>query len=380
MDHPYPRTLIVDLSVRYGGTSSRVLSLLEHLPPGRVGLAGLRGSAILEKASAGGFATHVVGDHKLDLSIPARLARTAREEGFQVFDTQNVQSKLWTSRAVRRGGVAFVSTLNSWYFDEHGGDWKGRLYQSAERATSRDLDLYITVSSRDKASLMAQGFPEDGIVVIRNAVALDPDAIQGDRAWLLERFALPPDAIVVVSAGRLVPVKGYPEMIGAVGSLASDLPIYYLIMGSGEEESNLHALIHGAGLGERVRLLGWRERSEVLQIIKTADVFAMPSRYEGTPVALLEAAALARPILATKAGGMPDQVTDGEHALLAQPGDSADLARQLKRLCVDRALAEQLGRQAQARTLSEFTPVRQAEATMQAHHKAYERARARTAG
>jgi glycosyltransferase involved in cell wall biosynthesis len=375
-----PRTLIVDLAVRYGGVSSRVLSLLGGLPAGRAALAGLAGSAITRRAQALGLAVHTVGASKADPRIVGRLARVIRDGGYQVLDTQNVQSKLWGSLAAARTGAALVSTLHSWYEDEHGGSLKGRIYQTIERLTSRSLDLTITVSSQGRERALASGVPQEAIALILNAVEIDPESVPGDRAWLSRTFDLPDDAITCCAVGRLVQQKGYSDLVEAIGLMRDEHPsLYCLIVGEGRYHDELAGQIAAAGLEERVRLSGFQERDKVLSIVKTGDIFVMPSRSEGTPVALLEAAALARPILATRVGGIPEMVTDGEQALLVEPGDGPALAAGLRRLCDDPALATRLGAQARERVDREFGLGAQIEATQRAYREAWARSRRRLA-
>jgi hypothetical protein len=146
-----PKTLIVDLSMQYGGSSSRVLSLLKHLPPSRIALAGIAEGAVTLRAHSIGHAVHIVGTGKFDPSIVFRLVRLVRDEGYQVLDTQNIQSKLWGSLAAGVTGTALVSTIHSWYSAEHGGSWKGRIYQFVENASNSNL---ITVSSESSLRLL----------------------------------------------------------------------------------------------------------------------------------------------------------------------------------------------------------------------------------
>lgn len=120
-----PKVLLVDLSHQFGGSSTRVLGLLSALPPGQAGLAAIQGSPVFEQAKRMGLIAHPVGKGKTDWRILPNLVRLVREQGYQVLDTQNIQSKFWGSLAALWSGAALVSTLNSWYDFEHGGNWKG---------------------------------------------------------------------------------------------------------------------------------------------------------------------------------------------------------------------------------------------------------------
>jgi glycosyltransferase involved in cell wall biosynthesis len=123
-------------------------------------------------------------------------------------------------------------------------------------------------------------------------------------------------------------------------------------------------------LENKVRLLGYYDRNDAMSILKSSDIFAMPSRYEGTPIALLEAAALARPILASATGGIPELVHHEEHAFLVPPGEAAALAQGLVKLALDRDYANFLGQHAQQRIQKTFNLDSQVDATWQAYQKA----------
>ncbi|RME89348.1 MAG: glycosyltransferase family 1 protein, partial [Anaerolineae bacterium] len=291
-----------------------------------------------------GLPVHTLAAHKADPRILPRLIRLIREEGYQVLDTQNIQSKFWGSLAACQTRTALVSTLNSWYASEHNLSLKGRLYLRLELLTNRCLSRYIVVSERDRRALIRAGISGKKIDLIYNAVDIEPETISTSRQWLYETFGLPPDSTVCIAVGRLVPVKGYDVLVQAMHRIGDRVPqLTCLIIGSGESEATLRKQIQRAGLEKRVRLAGYRERQTVLAALKASDIFVMPSRYEGTPIALLEAAALGLPILATDRGGIPELLHHGEHALLIPADDPDALAQGLVRLSTDCALAQRLG-------------------------------------
>jgi glycosyltransferase involved in cell wall biosynthesis len=159
-----------------------------------------------------------------------------------------------------------------------------------------------------------------------------------------------------------------------MGQIASQVPrLYCLIVGEGECKEELSAQIREAGLEARVRLLGYYAREDAMSILKSSDIFVMPSRYEGTPIALLEAAALACPILASATGGIPELVQHEEHALLVPPNDPRELAQGLMKLTLDREYARSLGQNAQQRIQEKFNLDAQVRATWQAYQKALDR-------
>lgn len=367
-----PKTLIVDLSNLYGGSSSRVLSLLTRFPAGTAALAGLERGAVTREALRLGLPVHVLGSRKTDPRILGRLVRLIRTEGYQILDSQNIQSKVFASLAASLTRVALVSTLNSWYANEHGkASLKGKIYTAVELATNWNLSLYIAVSERDRQNLLRAGVRADDIALIYNAV----DAAQpppADRGFLRREFNLPADSTVCLAVGRLVRVKGYDVLVEAMKQVSDQKRnITCVIVGEGEAREELTRQIHEAGLDGRVILAGYLPRETIASALASCDVFAMPSRYEGTPIAVLEAAAMACPILASDAGGIPELVANEEHALLVQPEDPSALAQGLIRLGADRAFARRLGENAQRRVREKFSLEAQVAATMDAYRKAW---------
>jgi glycosyltransferase involved in cell wall biosynthesis len=222
--------------------------------------------------------------------------------------------------------------------------------------------------------LLRSGIPEHAIELIYNTIDLDVSAIPGSSAELKKEWDLPPQAIICTGIGRLVPQKGFDILIEAFAGIASQVPdLYCLIIGEGEDKEKLSTQIRAAGLEKRILLLGYQDRSKAMSILKASDIFVMPSRYEGTPIALLEAAALARPILAACAGGIPELVTHEQHAHLVPVQDPAAFAQGFVKLAGDRDYAQRLGQGAQQRVRERFNPESQVNETWAAYEKALAR-------
>lgn len=374
----YVRSLIVDLSVRFGGASVRAIGLLQAFPSGQAALATLDNSPVAVEATARDLEVYPVGRHKADPRIAARISRLVRTGGFQVLDSQNTQSKFWSTVAAQRTGAALVSTLNSWYESEHGGRPKGLVYQTIERLTTRFTDMFIAVSTDINRRLLNQGVPDNAVAMIPNAVKIDPGGIDVDGKWLRATYRLPPGARVCCAVGRLVEAKGYAHLIRGIAGI-NDKDQHCLIVGGGRLHSELTALILRLGERERIHLLGFRDRMEALKIIKAADIFLMPSVTEGTPIALLEAAALSRPIVASRVGGIPDIVSHGKHALLVQPGNELEIADAIQKLYAQPDLARDLGKRAHDHIIENYSVNTQAGFTQRAYELALTRSRQRLA-
>lgn len=216
-------------------------------------------------------------------------------------------------------------------------------FLAAERALARRTDALVAVSEtvRDELLGLGIGRPEQWRVVPLG-LELEPliDTIAG-RAEAREMLGLPVSGAVVGFVGRLVPIKDVPTFLRAARRVAVDRPdLTVVVAGDGELRAELETVARTL-LGDRVRFLGWVQ--DLPTLYRALDVVVLTSRNEGTPVALIEAAAAGRPAVATRVGGVGDVVRDGDTGLLAGPGDDAAIARLIGSLLDDPVRAEALG-------------------------------------
>lgn len=368
------KVLIVDLSLGYGGSNSRVISLIKKIDSADVMLACLENSHLSKIAQKEGLSYFTVGKNKLNPIILIKLIKLIKSYNIQVLDTQNIQSKFWGSLATSITNIALVSTINSWYTNEHGKfSLKGRFYTFLELLTNWGLDLYITVSEKDKASLINSNVDGKKIELIYNAVELNNESISGTSEWLREKYFFSKESIICVAVGRLVHIKGYDVLIDAafIAKQKSD-KLVVIIVGEGEERSKLELQINTLNLKETVTLIGYQSHENVLSIIKSSDFFIMPSRYEGTPVALLEAAALGKPIIASNSGGIPELVKNEVHALLVPPENPKILAEAINKFYFNQKVANILGSTAKKMVQEKFSLKMQVSQTINAYQKAFD--------
>jgi glycosyltransferase involved in cell wall biosynthesis len=365
----HPRCLIVDLSTKFGGASTRVINLLRKLPAGSSALASLDNSPVTKQANKIGIEVFTVGKSKYDPRIVIGLKKIISENNFLVFDTQNIQSKFWSNIARIRSNTALVSTLNSWYRSELGGTPKGRIYKYLEHITTLPTDCYIAVSNEIFTRLLDSGVSDDSITLISNAVDINPSAVKSDRNWLTSQYNIPSNSVICSAAGRLVKAKNYESLVFSISKL-SKYPIHCLIAGSGNLQYELEKQISSLKLASRIRVLGFKKHEEVLKIIKGSDMFIMPSISEGTPVALLEAAALGCPIIAGNVGGIPDILENNKHGLLINPCEQTELTRSIKYLIDHPDEALLFGKQAAEHIARNFRIESQVEATLNVYRKA----------
>lgn len=168
--------------------------------------------------------------------------------------------------------------------------------------------------------------------------------------------------------GRLIPAKGFDVALRAFAALIPQYPhARFTIAGDGASRDELVALAKDLGIAERVEFTGWIEPDDVPRLINESTVVVMPSRREGMPIVAVQAAMMARPIVATPVGGLPEVVLDGETGLLVPAEDSAALAAALRTLLDDPPRAATLGQNARAHA----DAVLQWERTVAQYHALY---------
>jgi sugar transferase (PEP-CTERM/EpsH1 system associated) len=190
------------------------------------------------------------------------------------------------------------------------------------------------------------GVPDLKSRLLDNGIDVEHFGVGGGRARPPGMPAFPADAIVIGSVGRLHDVKNHALLIDAFARLRAQLPamcsrLHLVIVGSGPLLGPLTDQVARMGLAEHAWLPGMR--TDIADILATLSVFALPSIAEGTPGSVLEAMAAGLPVVATRVGGIPDVVTDGETGRLVPSQDVTALAAALAAYCTAPELARQHG-------------------------------------
>jgi glycosyltransferase involved in cell wall biosynthesis/2-polyprenyl-3-methyl-5-hydroxy-6-metoxy-1,4-benzoquinol methylase len=258
--------------------------------------------------------------------------------------------------AARLAGVpCVVHTFHGHVFDGYFGKSASRAAVAAERVLARLADRVVAVSdevARDLAE-RCRVVPRRKLAVVRVGVPLaDFLACDVHRGALRRELALPPSAPVVALVGRLVPVKEPHLAFDAWRLVRRAVPDATLVVvGDGDLMPSLRAR-GDAG----VVFLGWRR--DLASILADADLALLTSRNEGTPVALVEAAAAGVAAVATRVGGVPSVVEDGATGLLVAPGDAAAIASAVTSLLTDPARRRAMGDAARVRAVERYGDAR----------------------
>lgn len=252
------------------------------------------------------------------------------------------------------------------------GFFRKKVYSFFSSFAERRLAGVITVSgSLRKTLVSAHGLAEEKIFLIPNPVdagEFDPENF--DAAAMMEKYSLR-GRLVLGALGRLEWQKGYPVLIEALARLLAAEPelrekLLCLIGGSGSMEAELKLAARKAGLSGNVTFCG--EVASPKDFLSAVDIFLMPSLLEGQPLALLEAMAMAKPVIASDIPGISDSAAAGKEALLVPPGDPEAISAAVRSLLKAPELCRELGRNGRTRALG-YKP----EVFVKAHADIYRR-------
>lgn len=285
-----------------------------------------------------------------DYWLPVRLARLLRKQRFDVVHGHNWGVFLETGAAavLARTQVA-VHTVHGPYPDyppTRAGRIKRALRHGLERRVARCFTRVVAVSDAIRQYMCREmNVDPRRVAVVHNGIP--PGAIAPRL-----RNAVRPTTFITV--GRLAAIKNHALMVRAFARFASaDDGARLVIVGDGPDRGALEALAGTLGVAGRIQFTGFRTDIEAL--LADADVFLLTSHYEGISMALLEAMRCGLPAIATRVGGVPETIRDGETGLLVDPGDEQQLATAMAQLAHSPALRHQFGERARAFLVHEYS-------------------------
>ena len=275
----------------------------------------------------------------------ARLLRRERPDVFHAHMSSPVACKWGLAAAVAARVPAVLGTVQVGGYEP-----PDRSAYHQLRALARGVDRYLAVS-RDIARELVErlGWPEEKIEVVYNAVDVGRVEVSAPPG-LREQLGGSETRPLVLTPARLDAQKGHDVLFEAIARVPDAV---FVLAGEGPERESLEGLAVRLGIAERVRFLG--RRDDVPQLLAACDVFALPSLYEGSSLAVLEAMAAGAPIVSSAIGGTDELIEGGRSGLLVPPGDAEALAEALRRVLGDPELRERLAAKARERVQAGLT-------------------------
>ena len=298
--------------------------------------------------------------HWRALSALVRLMRAERPD---VVHAHMPISAFLTRVAARIAGVPKVAFTCHGYLHRQSGSWLRRVGGFAmEWIGGKLTDVYMNVS-REEAVEARRLWIHRGAVAVgngRNPALFRPDP--ATRARLRAAMGVAPGTVAVVIVSRIVAPKGYIELLAAMRDVPAELWVVGERLASDRGE-DLGPHFDGFAATGRLRLLGYR--TDVADILAAADIFVLPSHFEGLPMSVIEAMLAGLPVVATDIRGPREQVVPGETGLLVPVRDPAALATALRQLAEDAALRAQMGAAGLARARDMYDETRVVAHTIQ---------------
>ena len=257
------------------------------------------------------------------------------------------------------GVPAIVHTYHGHVFKGYFSSTRSRAFVAIERWLARRTDRLVAVSDVVRNELLELGIGVTAqYAVVPLGLELDRFVnAERSRGQLRAELGIPADVPLVGIVARLVPIKAHEVFLRAAAILAArEAGARFLIVGDGERRAELEALSTNLGLDRSVEFLGWRP--DLDRVYADLDLVVLCSRNEGLPVALIEAQAAGRPVIATRVGGVPDLVVSGDTGLLVPPDDPDALARAIQSLLDDVEMRDRLGRAGRRRVVPAYNAER----------------------
>jgi glycosyltransferase involved in cell wall biosynthesis len=315
-----------------------------------------------------GVTLRVLGIQRASVTRPLAFLRSVRQlkaafdqalRDFQpdIVQTHIPEDDLLASAAVRRTGIGcHVPLVHSLQFHLHREslDFRSRMRLRMFRAMiARTPTVWAVSGAVGRTVSELTGCPVERLEVFHNGV--DLRAFEQAPTQAEARAALPADvdAPLILGVGRLHPAKNFPLLVEASRLVLDQHPeARFALVGEGEERGTIEAAIEQAGVASAWQLLG--QRSDVPRCLVAASIFVQPSDWEGFPVAVVEAMAAARPVVATDVAGVGEVLDHDVNGLLIPRGDARALADSIVRLLDDPSAATRLGEAAKQLAWSHY--------------------------
>lgn len=384
MENQKPVRVLMVVRPAAGGMKEHVLVLARGLIARghAVEIAAPATSDVAEAARAEGLVVHGIGLvgplHPLaDPRAAGELARIIRAGGFDVVHAHGFKAGFVGRLAAwRAGGRPIVVTVHNHVLSRTDTSAAARWrYRVVERALSGLVSRYIAVSDSIARELTAGfGLPAGKVVTIHNGIDTAPFLAPQDRVAARAALGVAEGAQVVGVAARFSAQKGLRHLVAAVPELVRRRPgIRVVIGGSGPLERSLREQAVALGVADAILWPG--QIADMPRFLAALDVYVSPAETEAFGLGLIEAGAAGVPVVATRVGGVPEVVLDGDTGLLVAAGDPQALAAAVLALLGDAKTAARLAAAGRARAASSFSPERMVDATLAVYLDALGRVR-----
>ncbi len=279
-----------------------------------------------------------------------KLSKIIRSKSIHLVHSQGPRADFYARIASRIANVPVINTVAVVVDNYDVMFLKKILYILCDRLTQRFVNKFIVVSQSLQEFLIKEhGIAPDKVTKIYNGIELDqykPNLGPSDK--FRKEFLARKDELVVGSVGRITYEKGHEFLLKSVPKVLESFPrTKFVLVGDGQLKLKLESLARELEISQTCMFLGFRD--DIPQVLSSFDVFVLPSIMEGHPIAILEAMAMAKPIVASDINGIREQIENRRTGLLVPPGDPQALAKAINQMLKDRNKARKMGIEARKR-------------------------------
>jgi len=331
---------------KVGGGETHVLDLVKELDSERFEsvILSFTEGPMVEKLKADGFQTYVVNTEKpFDLKVWDAVKKIVADEKIDLIHAHGTRANSNTFSAAKASKIPLIYTVHGWSFHPDQNTVVKMIRTWSERFLVKVADRTICVSQSNLNEGKSK-FPMPNATVIVNGinqVKFNPDATyESVRA----EFGIWDEEVLVGYIARITAQKEPLNFLRAIAKIPAGMNVKFLIVGDGDLKADMLALAKELKLESRIIFQNFRD--DIPVILNGIDIFCLPSLWEGLPIALLEAMAMRKAIIATAIDGTKDLVKHMENGLLIAPLSPDQLAEAIQLLVNDAPLRKKLGDQA----------------------------------
>jgi len=286
---------------------------------------------------------------QLDLKLAFLIKEFIKKNRIDIIHCHGYKSNFYGLLA-SKGQVPTVTTNHNWLT----AHWKLKTYCFLDSLWIRFFDRIVAVSNEVKKDMLRYKIPENKIRVIDNGIALERFEKVVETKNMKNQLGFEEKTRVIGTIGSLVLEKGHIYLLEAARQILDVVnDLKFLIIGDGPLRKQLEEKSEELGIKKHVVFMG--QRKDIPELLMTMDIFVLPSIKEGLPVALLEAMAAKRPVIATRVGAIPKVIESKDIGILVEPKDIKGLRDAIVSLINDPARMNLLAGEGFGRVCMDFS-------------------------
>lgn len=317
-----------------------------------------------------GIDAHVIEQKsRFDFSVVNKLKDLIESENFEIVHSHGARANLISYFLKKKVDAKFITTVHSDYLlDFKDNFYKNIVFTNLNKFALKRFDNYIAVSDSFKDMLVSRGFDEDKIFTIYNGIFLEDKIIKDKESYLKEKNIDYKDKFIVGILARLDKVKDHETFLSAAKEVIDkDKSVIFLLAGDGQDKEHLLSLRKDLGLEQNVYFLG--NETHPYDFLNAIDINVLCSLSESFPYVIMEGGSLKKATIASRVGGIPKIILDGETGKLFEKQDYKALAADILKLKNNADERKKLGENLYTRIIDNFTHIKMAEKHVEIYKK-----------